>query len=98
MIRSDAPAWVVDRLKIYIKLIEPVEAEERKLTEQVQEAERDQKIPKGVGALNFEVLRREVGDWSRFNNYPALRARSASQAPPVLDAAIAPGSVSRSVE
>ena len=68
MIRSDAPAWVVERLKIYIKLIEPVGVEERKLTEQVQEAARDQKIPKGVGALSFEVLRREVGDWSRFNN------------------------------
>ena len=26
------------------------------------------KIPKGVGPLSFEVLRREVGDWSRFNN------------------------------
>ena len=68
MIGSDAPAWVVERLKIYIKLIEPVEAEERKLTEQVEEAARDRKIPKGVGALSFEVLRREVGDWSRFNN------------------------------
>ena len=33
MIGSDAPAWVVERLKIYIKLIEPVEAEERKQNE-----------------------------------------------------------------
>lgn len=98
MIGSDAPAWVVERLKIYLKLIEPVEAEERKLTEQVQEAARDQKVPKGVGPLSFEVLRREVGDWSRFNNYPALRARSAVKAPPIVDAAIAAGAVSRSVE
>ena len=45
-----------------------MEVEERKLTEQVREAARDQKISKGVGALSFEVLRREVGDWSRFNN------------------------------
>ena len=33
------------------------------------EAERQTKIPKGVGPLCFEVLRREVGDWSRFNNH-----------------------------
>jgi len=68
MIRSEAPAWVVERLKVYIKLIEPVGAEERKLTEEIQEAARGRKIPKGVGPLSFEVLRREVGDWSRFNN------------------------------
>ena len=68
MIRSEAPEWVVERLDIFIKLIEPVEAEERKLTEAIQDAARDRKIPKGVGPLSFEVLRREVGDWSRFNN------------------------------
>ena len=38
------------------------------LTEAIQEAGRKGKIPKGVGPLSFEVLRREVGDWSRFNN------------------------------
>ena len=68
MIQSDAPGWVVERLDIFIRLIEPVGAEEWNLTEQVQKAARDQKIPKGVGPLSFEVLRREVGDWSRFNN------------------------------
>ena len=67
-IRSEAPAWVMERLRVFIKLIEPVEAEERKLTEAIQEVGRERKIPKGVGALSFEVLRREVGDWSRFNN------------------------------
>jgi transposase len=68
MIRSEAPAWVVERLNIFIMLIEPVEAEERKLTEAIQEAAGDRQIPKRVGPLSFEVLRREVGDWSRFNN------------------------------
>jgi transposase len=68
MIGSEAPEWAVDRLKIYIRLIEPVEAEERKLTEAIKEAVQDHKIPKGVGPLSFEVLRREVGDWSRINN------------------------------
>ena len=76
-IASEAPEWVIERLRIFIRLIEPVEAEERKLTEAIKEAARDRRIPKGVGPLSFEVLRREVGDWSRFNNYPALCARSA---------------------
>lgn len=67
-IRSEAPAWVMERLRVFIVLIEPVEAEERKLTEAIQEVGRQRKIPKGVGPLSFEVLRREVGDWSRFNN------------------------------
>ena len=69
-IASEAPEWVIERLRIFIRLIEPVEAEERKLTEAIKEAARDRRIPKGVGPLSFEVLRREVGDWSRFNNYP----------------------------
>ena len=65
--KLEAPGWVVERLEVFIKLIGPVEAEERKLTEAIQAA-CDLKIPKGVGPLSFEVLRREVGDWSRFNN------------------------------
>ena len=68
MIGSEAPEWVVERLDIFISLIEPVQAEERKLTESIQESAQGNEIPKGVGLLSFEVLRREVGDWSRFNN------------------------------
>jgi transposase len=45
-----------------------VEAEERKLTGAIQEAGSQRKIPKGGGPLSFEVLRREVGDCSRFDN------------------------------
>jgi transposase len=68
MIRRGAPGWVVERLEVLIRLIGPVEAEERKLTGAIQEAGSQRKVPKGVGPLSFEVLRREVGDWSRFNN------------------------------
>jgi transposase len=39
-IRSEAPAWVMERLRVFIKLIEPVEAEERQLTEAIQEVGR----------------------------------------------------------
>jgi hypothetical protein len=47
-----------------------MEAEEKAMTAAIQEAGSQRKIPKGVGPLSFEVLRREVGDGSRFNNYP----------------------------
>jgi transposase len=67
-IRDEAPDWVIERLEVFIRLITPVETEEKALTEAIEEAGRQTKIPKGVGPLSFEVLRREVGDWSRFNN------------------------------
>jgi transposase len=67
-IASEAPEWVIERLQVFIRLVEPVGAEEVKLTAAIEQAAEEEKIPKGVGALSFEVLRREVGDWSRFNN------------------------------
>ena len=69
-IESEAPEWVLERLAVYIRLIEPMETEEKAMTTAIQEAgrEAEAKIPRGVGPLTFEVLRREVGDWSRFQN------------------------------
>ena len=45
-----------------------MEAEEKAMTEAIQEVGAEAQIPRGVGPLTFEVLRREVGDWSRFTN------------------------------
>ncbi len=68
-IESEAPEWVTQRLKVFTRLIEPMEVEEKAMTVAIQEEGRRQaKIPRGVGPLTFEVLRREVGDWSRFQN------------------------------
>jgi transposase len=63
-----APAWVIERLEVFIVILGPLEVEEAKLTNAIQEAAQEQKIPRGVGPLTFEILRREVGDWNRFNN------------------------------
>jgi transposase len=61
--------WMQEALEIYIRLIEPIEREEQKLTEAIEaDGRKACRIPKGVGALSFETLRREVGDWGRFNN------------------------------
>jgi transposase len=63
-----APAWVIERLEVFIVILGPLEEQEVKLMRAIEEAAQEQKIPRGVGPLTFEILRREVGDWSRFNN------------------------------
>jgi transposase len=67
-IKVQAPAWVIERLEAFILLPGPLEEQEVKLMRAIQEAAKQHKIPRGVGPLTFEILRREVGDWSRFNN------------------------------
>ena len=59
---------MIERLEVFIVILGPLEEQEAKLTNAIQAAAREQKIPRGVGPLTFEILRREVGDWSRFNN------------------------------
>jgi transposase len=68
LIGEEAPEWVIERLKVLTRLIAPMEAEEKAMTEAIQEVGAEAQIPRGVGPLTFEVLRREVGDWSRFTN------------------------------
>jgi len=68
LIGEEAPTWVIERLKVLIRLIAPMEVEEKAMTEAIQEVGAETMIPRGVGPLTFEVLRREVGDWSRFTN------------------------------
>jgi hypothetical protein len=63
-----APEWVIEMVEVFIKILTPLEEQELKLMDQLQEAARERKIPRGVGPLTFEILRREVGDWGRFNN------------------------------
>ena len=63
-----AREWVIEMLEVFIKILNPLEEQELKLMDQLQEAARERKIPRGVGPLTFEILRREVGDWGRFNN------------------------------
>jgi transposase len=63
-----APEWVIGMLEVFIKILNPLEEQELKLMHQLQEAARERKIPRGVGPLTFEILRREGGDWGRFNN------------------------------
>ena len=80
-----APAWVIERLELFIVILGPLREKEVKWRWATQEAAQEQKIPRGVGPLTFEILRREVGDWSRFHNrrqvssYTGLCPRESSQ-------------------
>jgi len=66
---EQADGWLRESCEVFIRLIEPIEREEQKLTEAIEaDGRKACRIPKGVGALSFEMLRREVGDWNRFNN------------------------------
>ena len=63
-IQGEAHEWVMERLQVSICLIAPVEAEEAKLIETIQQALEEEKIPEAVGALTFEVLRQYAdGVW-----------------------------------
>jgi transposase len=77
LIGEEAPAWVIERLNVLVRLIEPIEAEEKAMTEAIQEKGAGTQIPRGVGPLTFELLRRKVGDWSRFTNPQGIRAEGA---------------------
>ena len=66
-IKVQAPAWVIERLELFIVILGPLREKEVKWRWATQEAAQEQKIPRGVGPLTFEILRREVGDWIRFN-------------------------------
>jgi transposase len=63
-----APARVIELLEVFIKILNPLQQQELKLMHLLDRAARERKIPRGVGPLTFEILRREVGDWNRFNN------------------------------
>ena len=69
-VREQADEGLCGALEVFARLIEPIEREERKLTESIEAISANERamIPKGVGILSFQTLHREVGDWNRFNN------------------------------
>jgi len=62
------PAWLVERLEGYRRLILAVHEEQAQLRQVVAAAAPATARPKGLGALTFEEVNREVCDWKRFKN------------------------------
>lgn len=65
---------VVEQLEVYRNMALAADAQVTRLTQSIEKAARDhlpqgmQALPAGFGELTMEVIRREVCDWSRFNN------------------------------
>src|SRR5438034_1787385 len=74
-LQSQLPPWLVEALKIYRDLILQVDQRLQALTSAVQAAAPSVR-PAGLGALTFEIVRREVCDWKRFKNGKQLGSYS----------------------
>jgi transposase len=61
------PAWLVERLECFRRVLATLRAELAAATAAL-EAAAPALRPKAMGGLTYEVVEREVGDWSRFEN------------------------------
>jgi transposase len=65
--KLDLPDDLRMQLASWQRILLPIDAELAVLTQQLQEAA-PAKLPSFLGAMTWELLRREVGDWRRFHN------------------------------
>ncbi len=68
VLQKQLPAWMVERLEVFQKLIEAVQAELKALDKIIQ-VKAPEKRPKGLGVLAHEQIESEVCDWTRFKKW-----------------------------
>lgn len=61
------PAWLAARLEVFRRLLATLTAELAAATTALEKAAPARR-PLGLGRLTYEVVEREVGDWTRFGN------------------------------
>ena len=66
-LQTRLPAWLVEQLETFRRLLVPLSAELAAATQTVA-AKAPALRPKGLGGLTYAVLENEVADWSRFDN------------------------------
>jgi transposase len=66
-LRSELPAWLIERLEVFRRLLE-VLSQELQAAAAALEAAAPKLRPIGLGALTYETIEREIGDWNRFQN------------------------------
>lgn len=66
-LETKLPEWLAQRLQVFCRILAALSAELEKLTAEL-EAAAPAVRPKGLGGLTYEVIRREIGDWTRFKN------------------------------
>lgn len=64
---ADLPAWLREQLGVWQELAARADALERQVRAEL-EAAAPKSLPRGVGAMTWVILLREVLDWSRFKN------------------------------
>jgi transposase len=67
LIRGQLPAWLVERLEVFRRLLACLEGE-LDAANKALEASAPARRPKGLGAVGYETIAREIGDWNRFTN------------------------------
>jgi len=65
--RVKLPAWLVERLEVFRRLLARLSGELEEATVQLEVAAPGAR-PKGLGGLTYEVVEREICDWNRFQN------------------------------
>jgi transposase len=66
-LRTQLPAWLAERLEVFRRIIATLTTELNTATAALEQAAPALR-PKGLGGLTYEVVEREVADWSRFEN------------------------------
>jgi transposase len=66
-LRVKLPAWLVQRLEVFRRVLEILTTELDRASAALEKAAPGAR-PKGLGALTYEVVEREVGQWDRFQN------------------------------
>jgi transposase len=66
-LKTQVPAWLLEPLESFRRVIEFVDQEVRTLTARIAQ-EAPKQLPKGMGALTHEVIEREMKDWKNFRN------------------------------
>jgi transposase len=61
------PAWLGERLEVFRRVLDRLSAELEAATLALEKAAPVPR-PKGLGGTSYEIIQREVGDWSRFDN------------------------------
>lgn len=67
LLTLDLPADLLAQLQIWQRVLVSIDAELQALTMRLQQAA-PSGLPLGLGAMTWELLQREIGDWHRFRN------------------------------
>jgi transposase len=66
-LKDKLPAWLVERLEVFRRVLTTLTAELEALTTALEKAAPAVR-PKGLGGLTYAVVEREVQNWNRFQN------------------------------